>query len=167
MVVTTAAAPEMVMVAAVEVLAMGVGVEVPVVAAAPVAVVVAGVDPGLAEVTSQPDGDRFGGGAGQAGPASNSSASIIEGDADVEMMRVRRNPARDSNVSHSVRVRSRPVVRASISMSRSRIKLLRAVGSTTPSMSSNFAPRGALACRFFRIEIDSASDQSWSTVIIM
>ena len=47
MAVTTAAAPEMVMVAAVEVLAMG--VEVPVAAAAPVAV--AGGDPGLAEVT--------------------------------------------------------------------------------------------------------------------
>ena len=59
-----------------------------------------------------------------------------------------------------------PCTNASISMSMSIGKLSVALSSTIASTSSSFACDGALPRRFRKIEIDSASDQSWITVII-
>ena len=61
---------------------------------------------------------------------------------------------------------SRPEAKTSISMSRSIGKLPVAPSSMTASANTRRAPAGACALTFFRIAMESSSDQSWITVII-
>jgi integrase len=65
-----------------------------------------------------------------------------------------------AKLRHWISVRSRPEAKTSISMSRSIGKLFLAPSSITASAKSSQAPAGACALTFFRIETESASDQS-------